>query len=690
MQKLVNTQYFCEAARHKKKHGVYCGAPMGSREYVQYWKEQKHRMLYGYSVAGVRVTGYHYTFLNFKQLEVVKNVKAVASRKNPEDFPRFWYEHYRFFHAFEEAKGNYDITEHLPEWQKVHEGGKHIVILKPRGTGFSQVMSSIGVTDYTLRANSKSFYYASNEGYLNKDGIINKCWDHLNFMDTQTEGFFKQLRQIKNKDLHKRASRDVNGAEIGLKSEIIARVIDHPRKVRGARGATIFFEEGGSFPNLKGCVRAAIPLVEQGGVVTGTIIVWGTGGEEGPGIEGLDDMFNRPAAFKMMEFDDEWTPGLTKKCGYFFPVQACMDKFMDEFGNPLLDEAIEFEEKNRERIKREGTNAKDLDQHIAEYPFTPQEALMRLKFNKFPVNELTLQRNRILSSPELQKFGLNGLMGYNEKGDIDFILSPNVTEVADYPHDDKGDLAGCITIYEKPLKYGGKVDPHMYIAVNDSYYKDEAEYSRSLGATYIIKRPNHISTTEDDIIVAKYVGRPRFKDTYFRQMFLLVQYYNTTLQAEIAGGGEMIKDYATRKKLLHLCEKEPDIIFNKEKLSANRGYFMKMDKDRKEIGIEYLANWLEKERSITENGTILMNLNKIYDLGLLNELIKYNDTGNFDRVSAMIVAMFQLKEMHALEVGSRTKRKPSNYMRSDTYDYLNNNSKPKRAKNFMLMRDDTI
>ena len=75
MQILVNTQYFSEAANYKRKHGVYISAPYGSKDYSDFWKEQDRRCLEGYTVAGDRITGYHYWFLNFKQLERVINMK---------------------------------------------------------------------------------------------------------------------------------------------------------------------------------------------------------------------------------------------------------------------------------------------------------------------------------------------------------------------------------------------------------------------------------------------------------------------------------------------------------------------------------------------------------------------------------------------------------------------------------------
>jgi hypothetical protein len=40
----------------------------------------------------------------------------------------------------------------------------------------------------------------------------------------------------------------------------------------------------------------------------------------------------------------------------------------------------------------------------------------------------------------------------------------------------------------------------------------------------------------------------------------------------------------------------------------------------------------------------------VYDIALIDELIKYNRRGNFDRVSALMVGMFHLKDLHSREV----------------------------------------
>lgn len=644
---LVNTEYFSEAANYKLKNGVYTTAPFGSKEYRDFWEEQDKRCLQGYTVGGVRITGQHYFFLNFKQLETVTDVKAVASAKL-RTFPRFWEAHYKFFHALEEAE----------------LAGKHMCILKPRGSGFSELMSSVGVYHYTLIKGSKCFYFASNEGYLNRDGVITKCWDHLEFLNSETQKAYRHLRQKKDQDLHKRASMidPKTGNEYGYKSEIIGRVIDHPRKVRGARTGSkgkVFFEEGGSFPNLKDAVITTRPLVEQGGITTGQIVVWGTGGERGPGIEGLEHIFYHPDAYNMMSWENQWDEDrVASRCCYFIPVYEAMDKFMDENGNALKESARQYHEKERNKIHKEDPTGED--KYIAEYPFTPGEALIRLSNNIFPVAELQKQLLRVTTDRNIQGFLKHGWMYKDTAGKAKFKPEKSARPILNFPHGTGDNLLGCITIVESPYRDQSGTVPHgLYLIVVDPYYKDDSESKISLASAYVYKHYNNVSPTEDDIIVGWYTSRPEKLDDFYRQLFMLAEYYNATIQAEISGGGKGILDYATFHKLKQYCEKEPDIVYNKEVAmkSFNKPYFMNMAGDRPQLALAYLSDWLKQERSaISEEGevTTIMNLHKIYDEGLLKELIKFNaEEGNFDRVSAMRLLPFMIKERSSQEYKAR-------------------------------------
>ena len=630
----TNTQLFSEAANYKKKHGVYCPAPIGSKEYNDFWTLQDDRCLNGYSVGGTRITGYHYFFLNFKQLEVIINPNNPASQKE-RTFPKFWEQHYEFFHALEAAE----------------LAGKHLCILKPRGTGFSEIMSSVAVRDYTLYKNSKNFFFASNEGFLNKDGVITKSWDNLEFLNQETENAYKHLRQKKDQDLHKRASMvDRRGNEIGYKSEIIGRVIDNPRKVRGARTGShgkVFFEEGGSFPNLKDAVMATRPLVEQGGVTTGQILVWGTGGEQGPGIEGLEHMFYHPEAYNMHSFNNVWDEDrLGTKSGYFFPVYTAMDRYMDRDGNAMEKTAKAHHDAERKRIRTE--DPKSEDKYIAEYPYTPGEALTRLNDNLFPVAELQRQLHRVQTDKGIKGMLKHGQLVTADSGVVKFFLDDAVRPITNFPHEPTDNLNGALTMLESPYKDQRNITPYnMYTIVVDPYYKDEATSSVSLGSFYVYKHMNGASDSEDDILVAWYTGRPKRLEKFYRILFNAAKFYNASIQSEIAGGGKGIIDYARVHKLLHYCEKEPEILAAKESATHNRPYFMNMSQDRVKLATIYLADWLTTERQIlSESGEIrtILNLHKIYDEGLLKELIKYNDDGNFDRVSALRMLPFMIKE----------------------------------------------
>ena len=630
----VNTSYFQKAALDYQKNGVYTSAPFGSKEYREFFTTWKARCLEGYDVGGVHAPGYMMWFLNFSPMNIVENPTDPSSKKIW-GFPRFWNIHYEFFTEL-------DTSEKL---------GKHFPIVKPRGTGFSEIFSAMGARDYTLIPRSKSFYFASQEGYLNKDGVLTKAWDKLEFLNQHTQRGFRHLRQVKNQDLHKRASYlDNNGNEKGYLSEIIGRVIDHPRKVRGARTGTygkVYFEEAGSFPRLRESIQATRPLVEQGGVSTGQIILWGTGGEEGPGIEGLDHIFYHPRAYNMHEMDNIFEEDrVGTKCGYFFPTYRAMDRYMDDQGNCDEEKAKKWHDNERAKIK--SVSPKEEDRYRAEYPNSPREALIRMRNNLFPVAELQRQLTRVKTDQGIQGFLKYGWIHHTERG-LKFIIDPKAKPLKDYPNMEK-DTTGCITMVEAPNRdQNGKVADGMYTIVLDMYYKDEVAEVVSLGAAYVYKHKNNISESEDDLNVAWYVARPNTTNEYIRNLFMLSRFYNARIQSEIAGGGKGVIDYARVHKLLHLCELEPDIVYsNQSGTKRNKQYFMNMPKDTVRLALTYYADWLKEERSLREgdNGEIIttLNLHKIYDEGLLEECIKFNDEGNFDRVSAMRILPFMIKE----------------------------------------------
>jgi len=131
--------------------------------------------------------------------------------------------------------------------------------------------------NFFLFPNSKSYAIASEKEYLIKDGIISKAWSNMNFIDQNTP--WKKLRQVKNGDMHRRASYLEGGVEKGYMSEIIGITLkDNPQKARGKRGKLILWEEAGNFPNLLKAWQIARPSLEQGSSTFGLMVAFGTGG----------------------------------------------------------------------------------------------------------------------------------------------------------------------------------------------------------------------------------------------------------------------------------------------------------------------------------------------------------------------------------------------------------------------------
>ena len=85
------------------------------------------------------------------------------------------------------------------------------------------------------------------------------------------------------------------------------------------------------------------------------------------------------------------------------------------------------------------------------------------------------------------------------------------------------------------------------------------------------------------------------------------------------------------------------------KFRYSYGVMMKGNSALKIQAEQYLADWLLKEQELVrdEEGNVVKvvkNINRIYDKALLEELRIYNRTGNFDRVSSLLLLMIWIQE----------------------------------------------
>lgn len=636
---LKETHLFSKAAAHYIDNGYYTNYLPGTKQYYDYWDAEQYKCMHGCEINGVKISGFHYFYLNYCPIDRIIDEQQpdgeVISRRD-RTFPAFYDGDLEYYNAIDKARRE----------------NKHMVVLKARRKGFSYKAASMLCRNYFHIRNSKNFVFASDKQYLTGDGMLSKAWDIVSFIDDNTA--WTQPRLI-DREMHKQSGykKNVNGADVtlGFKSQIIGVSLkDDPDKIRGKAGELIFFEESGSFSGLLKAWEVAMPTMRQGSKTLGTMVAFGTGGEEGPGFEGLEELFYHPDAYNCLGFDNDWDAGaMGTVCGYFVPIYKNLDGFIDLDGNSLITEAVDYEEEQREK-KKKGNDPKSYDQYIAEHPFTPQEATLQVTANTFDVASLKEQYNRVLSG-NLDKIGVVGEMYYNTKGKSDFTPNDSLRAISKFPHRKDDNLTGAVVVYEPPFRTDiEEITPkNLYIICHDPYAQGKATSSSSLGAAYVIKVPNNMSKP-DDIIVASYVGRPQTQDEYNRILFMLAEYYNAKIGFE-NDRGEVIA-YAKRFRKMHLLQEEFEMLDKKELRSKNvkRQFGMHMTDQRKSQGELYIRDWLISGRGADEEGNITLNLQKIYDLGLLQELIKFNRKGNFDRVMAFMVGMYHTRELYNREL----------------------------------------
>lgn len=704
--KWINSSVFREEALRFQKNKTYITAPFGTPDWMEYWEEQLQRCINGYEVREEdgrihKITGHHYFYLNFTQIQIVlegdEDDESSVAEKISQN-PDFWDGDYDYFWSLEIARnGMFTKNTQVPstqvekkEWNalqkklkllkkelkgrtkgnkeyesikakrdeislqvldrlklkvKPHldflDGGYHMIVGKSRRKGYSYKDGAICANVYNTQRNAQIIIGAFEKKFLYPKGTMGMASDYLNFLNEHT-GWAKSRDAVDKVD-HKRSSykEKVNGTEIekGYKSEIFALTFkDNPDAARGKDGKIFLLEEAGAFPNLKDSFNAIVPALGAGRFITGQIIIFGTGGDMESGTVDYADMFYNPIAYRLLPFVNIWDENAENTtCGFFHPVTWNMEGFYDEQGNSDIEGATEFELERRREKMEAASSSTIVEKHMQEFPFSPSEAFLTVSTNNFPVVELRNQLNKVRAE-HLQT--IKGTPVYLERKDGKVVARPDLEgklkPIFNYKVK-QDDISGCPIVYEYPVDNPPK---GLYKIGFDPYQQDEGS---SLAAIYVYKSI-HSKTYSKNIIVAEYVGRPQEADDVSRVASMLADLYN----AEIMHENEVshVKNYFRRIKRLDQLAIQPDAVISKNVKASKvaRVYGMHMNEQLKDAGEKYIKDWLLQVRDYDENGNAILNLETIYSIGLLEELILYNRKGNFDRVMAFLQVMFQCQE----------------------------------------------
>lgn len=603
------------AARDKKvATGHYCQDR--GKAYRDFWLEEIDRCRYGYTVNGYTLTGDNYFFLNYYQLKNVSGVKVAGQGRNT-TFPSFYSKQYEYFHYI-------DICERLK---------KDVCALKARGVGFSEIAASLGVRPYTVNKGMHVVYTAFIEKHLK--AVLRKCWDQLEFLNLETDGGLRHIRQKYNSDIHKRASKlNKEREESGWMSEIMGILCDNPRKLRGDRIDRLFFEEAGSNPYLVKTYLQGNPLVEILGEKFGTRFVWGTGGDSGPHLKGLASMFNNPETYNILPYRHNYTrSGEYTLSSFFIPAYTFVARegIIDSRGVTNIEKAKAFYEAERAKavIEPEAYMI-----HCAEYCFTPDEALSLEGDDTFNRIKLTEQKTRIdlfKDRPDIHV----GHLEYTFKGGEH--LEQNISGFKWIP-----DPKGKVKILEHPLKdEQGNGYKHLYVAGVDGIdmgQKDTSESTRNPSDFCIVIKRRTFGMKPPQI-VAMYKDRPKDIREAYQIALRLIEYYNAPAVIEWSKIN-FVSYLETKKKHNYIMGRPRATLKDTTKPSRLRGVVATKDVIEHYLGL--IAAYIEDYSQ------------DIWFIDMINEALEYSYEAKtkFD-----IIAAWGMVELGDQELGTVIPRK---------------------------------
>ena len=310
----------------------------------------------------------------------------------------------------------------------------------------------------------------------------------------------------------------------------------------------------------------------------------------------------------------------------------------------VSDEALatKITEDNLARLKKAGDRVAYLKEKMY-YPQKVDDIFLNEDSNIFDIEGAKRQKARLLAQ---ERTGTPVVL-YDDGDGIKHEFTDKLP-ITNFPLKNSDDKDAPVVIYEFPIEsppYG------LYVAGVDPYRQGKSAYSTSLGAVYIYKRMHAISSEKyQDMFVASYCARPDKKETWEEQARMLIKYYNA--RALVENDEISFIEYMKSKGDAHYLEKQPDWL--KEVVpntTVRRDYGVHRSAGKI---VDFLHTCLKKyseEPLITEkdeDGKIISETKgmvKIFDPVLLEEMIQYNEEGNFDRIIAAELAIAQAMKM---------------------------------------------
>lgn len=675
---VINIERLSRSADAFDEYGTYCDYDPSTPAYESFWQRETSRRKKGVIIKAklyykdipkffdkattdeerdlllkpMRITGAHYTYLNYGRIERTPNAREreKLKREGAEHvetvmgFPRYWDGDY----------WNFKIDEFIAN------NKFHLTKAKARRKGFSYKRGSQAANTINLFPNVTVTLAADQLAYLTDKGattfMAKKCLDHFEEHTFWRRGYISEA--IDDILLGYRVS--TKGLKnFGWMSNLYSVACGKNESAAvGKKAIEIDFEEAGKFPNLQKALDVTLSNTESGAISVGTIRVYGTGGTKGANWAAFSKAFYNPKMNKMLCMENVWDINKRHEvCGFFFPQVWDCEPYVER-GNSIIFTAYAWDKQDKENHFHNN----DSETHIiykAQRANTPAEAFINTTENMFASPELNLHVSDLIND-NATRFFQDGWIVVNDLGGAnraEFIPRAECIKrdifgkgkfhefVNQVPHGSRDDTHGCVRMYYRPFLVNGEVPKDLYFTVVDAYKVDKAQKDvtdkHSLYSAQVWMRSNTITPYPNQkLLVCEYIGRidtMEQNDILTMGMCLL---YNAECCPE-AGTGETVSNFIKYKLRRYLMLDPTNMNSRKLVNPNNNDYGIVIgDGDKKYNGLRMLKEFIYEPLSYTDEGNPIRRLKFIGSVRLLLECQRFTAEGNFDHISAAIVAMY--------------------------------------------------
>lgn len=675
---VINIERLSKAADTFDEYGTYCDYDPSTPAYESFWQRETSRRKKGVFIKAklyykdipkffdanttdeeresllqpLRITGAHYTYLNYGRIERTPNDKERArlKREGAEHvetvmgFPRYWDGDY----------WNFKIDEFIAN------NKFHLTKAKARRKGFSYKRGSQAANTINLFPNVTVTLAADQLAYLTDKGattfMAKKCLDHFEEHTFWRRGYISEA--IDDILLGYRVS--TKGLKnFGWMSNLYSVACGKNESAAvGKKAIEIDFEEAGKFPNLQKALDVTLSNTESGAIFVGTIRIYGTGGTKGANWAAFSKAFYNPKMNKMLCMENVWDINKRHEvCGFFFPQVWDCEPYVER-GNSIIFTAYAWDKQDKENHFHNN----DSETHIiykAQRANTPAEAFINTTENMFASPELNLHVSDLIND-NATRFFQDGWIVVNDLGNsnrAEFIPKAECIKrdifgkgrfhefVNQVPHGSRDDTHGCVRMYYRPFLVNGEVPKDLYFVSVDAYKVDKAQKDvtdkHSLYSAQVWMRSNTITPYPNQkLLVCEYIGRldtMEQNDIVTMGMCLM---YNAECCPE-AGTGETVSNFIKYKLRRYLMLDPTNANTRKLTNPNNNDYGIVIgDGDKKYNGLRMLKEFIYEPLSYTADGKPIRRLKSISSVRLLLECQRFTAEGNFDHISAAIVAMY--------------------------------------------------